>query len=131
MHLVYTLSSRVRKKKPRGVETQGRGKHTIKPLPKQGFGPPPPMIRFPRPFVHALSFSLEATGTDQTNPTFSGLQTWFWSDTFCPTPPFAISQGQKSAQGDFAPPEPEFRPEFCETNFGRPNFGPEFLGRIF
>ena len=31
-------------------ETQGRGKHTIKPLPKNGFGPPPPlMIRFPPP----------------------------------------------------------------------------------
>ena len=24
-----------------------------------------------------------------------------------------------------------FRPEFWETNFGRPNFGPEFLGQIF
>ena len=30
-----------------------------------------------------------------------------------------------------APPEPEFGAEFCETNFGRPNFGPEFLGRFF
>ena len=33
--------------------------------------------------------------------------------------------------GDFAPPEPEFRAESWETNFGRPNFGPEVLGRIF
>ena len=39
--------------------------------------------------------------------------------------------GTKVCTGDFAPPEPEFRPEFCETNFERPNFGPEFLGRIF
>ena len=42
---------------------------------------PPPMIRFPPPFVHALSydsFSLEETGTDQTNPTFCGLQNWCW-----------------------------------------------------
>ena len=31
----------------------------------------------------------------------------------------------------FAPPEPEFGTEFCETNFGRPNFGPEFLRRSF
>ena len=38
--------------------------------------------------------------------------------------------GTKVCTGDFAPPEPEFRPEFCETNFGHPNFGPEFLGRI-
>ena len=39
--------------------------------------------------------------------------------------------GTKVCTGDFAPPEPEFWPEFGETNFGRPNFGPEFLGRIF
>ena len=32
-----------------GWKTQGRGKHTIKPLPKHGFGPPPPVIRFPPP----------------------------------------------------------------------------------
>ena len=36
------------------------------------------MIRSPPPFVHALSFSLEETGTDQTNPIFWGLQNWFW-----------------------------------------------------
>ena len=41
------------------------------------------------------------------------------------------SSGTKVCTGDFAPPEPEFRAEFWETNFGRPNFGPEFLGRIF
>ena len=46
------------------------GKHAIKPLPQNGFGPPPPMMRFPSPFVRALPFSLEETGTDQTNPTF-------------------------------------------------------------
>ena len=27
-------------KNKRGWKTQGRGKHTIKPLPKNGFGPP-------------------------------------------------------------------------------------------
>ena len=37
----------------------------------------------------------------------------------------------KVCTGDFAPPEPEFRAEFWETNFGRPNFGPEFSSRIF
>ena len=41
------------------------------------------------------------------------------------------SQGQMSAQGKFAPPEPEFRAEFWETNFGRPKFGPKFLGSNF
>ena len=30
-----------------GWKTQGRGKHTIKPLPQNGLDPPPPMIRFP------------------------------------------------------------------------------------
>ena len=55
--------------------TQGRGKYAIKPLPKNGFGPPPLMIRFPpTPFIHALSFSLEETCTDQTNRIFWGLQ---------------------------------------------------------
>ena len=39
--------------------------------------------------------------------------------------------GTNFCTGDFAPPEPEFRAEFWETNFGRPNFWPEFLGRIF
>ena len=74
----------------------------LKPLPKNGFGPPPPMIRFPPPpppFAFALLFSLEETGTDQANPTFWGLQNWLWRahsmvrfpppppkshDTFCP-----------------------------------------------
>ena len=80
-----------------GWKTQGRGKHTIKPLPKNGFWTTPPMIRFPPPFVFALLFSLEETSTDQANPTFWGLQNWFWRarsmvrfpppkshDTFCP-----------------------------------------------
>ena len=42
---------------------------------------------------------------------------------------FIKSSGQKSAQ-EILPPEAEFRAQFWETNFGRPNFGPEFLGRI-
>ena len=37
-------------KAKRGGKLRGGGKHTINPLPKNGFGPPPPpMIRFPRP----------------------------------------------------------------------------------
>ena len=46
-------------------------------------------------------------------------------------PQFYQRVRDKSLHRGFAPPQPEFRPEFCETNFGRPNFGPEFLGRIF
>ena len=82
-----------------GGKTQGRGKHTINPLPKNGFGPPIYDTIPPPPFVHAMSFSLEETDTDQTNPTFWGLQNWFWRgcfmvrfppqkshDTFCPPP---------------------------------------------
>ena len=52
-----------------GGETQGRGKHTVKPLPTKGLGPPT-HDTFPPPLVHALSFSLEETGTGQTNPIF-------------------------------------------------------------
>ena len=33
----------------KGGGTQGRGKHTIKPLPKNGFGPPPTYDTFPPP----------------------------------------------------------------------------------
>ena len=39
--------------------------------------------------------------------------------------------GTKVCTAEFAPPEPEFRAKFWETNVGRPNFGPEFLGPIF
>ena len=56
-------------RKTKGGETQGRGKHTITP-PQKRFWTPPLMIRFPPPFVYAMSFSLEEMGTDQTNPTF-------------------------------------------------------------
>ena len=41
------------------------------------------------------------------------------------------SSETKVCTGDFAPPEPEFRAEFWETNFGPPNFGPEFSSQIF
>ena len=37
------------REKQSGWKTQGRGNHTRTPLPKNGFGPPPPMIRFPPP----------------------------------------------------------------------------------
>ena len=69
------------REKTRGVENSGEGKTYHKtPSPKTVLDPPPPMIRFPLPpsFVHALSFSLEGTGTDQTNPIFWALQNWFW-----------------------------------------------------
>ena len=77
-----------RKTKGDRWKTQGRGKHTTKPLPKNGFGPPHLWYVFPPPFVHAMSFPLEGTGTDQTNPTFGALQNSFWRahshDTFSP-----------------------------------------------
>ena len=96
-----TGSATAQRKTKRRGETQGRGKHTIKPLPKNGFGPPHLWYDFPPPFVHAMSFSLEETVTDQTNPTFWGLQNWVWRghfivrspppklhDTISPPPPF-------------------------------------------
>ena len=54
-------------------KTQGRERHTVKPLPKNWFWSPPPMIHFPPPPVCSrpvISISLEGTGTDQTNPIF-------------------------------------------------------------
>ena len=61
-----------------GWKTQGRGKHTIEPLPIKVLDPHTYDTFPPPPFVHALSFSLEETGADQTNPTFRGLQNWLW-----------------------------------------------------
>ena len=46
-------------------------------------------------------------------------------------PKDSFLSGANFCTGDFAPPEPEFSAEFWDTNFGCPNFGPEFLGRIF
>ena len=52
-----------------GGENSGERKTYHKSPPQNGWTPPL-MIRFPPPFVHAMSFSLEETDTDQTNPTF-------------------------------------------------------------
>ena len=41
----------------------GEGKTYHKSPPPKRFWTPPLMIRFPPPFVHAMSFSLEETGT--------------------------------------------------------------------
>ena len=72
---VYTVC--LFRDKERGWKTQGRGKHTIKTPPKNGFGPHThDTFPLPPPFAHAMSFALEDTGTDQTNPTFWGLQKW-------------------------------------------------------
>ena len=55
----------------KGVENSGRGKTYHKtPPPKTGLDHPT-YDTFPPPaFIHALSFPLEAMGTDQTNPSF-------------------------------------------------------------
>ena len=57
------------KKNQRGWDS-GEGKTYHKAPPQKRFWTPPLLIRFPPPFVHALSFSSEETGTDQTNPIF-------------------------------------------------------------
>ena len=81
-----------------GGGTRGRGKHSIKPLPKTGLDPPT-YDAIPPPFAHALSFSLEEPGTDQTHPISQASKTGFGGalsctfsppkshNTFCP--PFA------------------------------------------
>ena len=75
-------------RKQKGVENPGEGKIYHKtPSPKTVLDPPP-MIRFPPPFVHSMSFCLEETDTNQTNPTFWGLQKVVLEgalySTFCP-----------------------------------------------
>ena len=50
------------REKQRGGETQGRGKHTINPLPKNGFGPPPLMIQFPPPLCSRNVILLRGNG---------------------------------------------------------------------
>ena len=73
------------------MENSGEGKTYHKTPPQNGFGSPPPIIRFPPPFVHAMSFSLEETPR-------AVLEGALYS-TFPPqnrtmrfAPPFAISQ---------------------------------------
>ena len=73
-----------------GWKTQGRGKHTMKPLPKNGFGPPPTYDTFPPPpLVFALLFSLEETGTEPSKLVLEAALYGTFSppkshDTFCP-----------------------------------------------
>ena len=59
------------REKQRGVENSGEGKTYHKAPSQKRFWTPPPYDTFPPPpFVFALLFSLEETGTDQANPTF-------------------------------------------------------------
>ena len=68
------------------------------------------MIRFPPPppFVHALSFSLEETGTDQMNPIFWGLH----------------KAGFGGGTLQYVPPPP---PQNRTIRFGPPFSGPKIL----
>ena len=86
------------REKQRGVENSGEGKHTIKPLPKNGFGPPPPMIRFPPPLCsrHVIFFGGNGHTQDKSQflrPPRVALEGALYStfspppkshDTFCP-----------------------------------------------
>ena len=74
-----------------GYGLSGERQRGVENLKSEGWDPdcllPPPP-----PFVHALSFSFEERGTDQTNRTISGLQNWFWrgcSAVRFPPPPIA------------------------------------------
>ena len=62
-----------------GWKNRGRGKHTVKPLPKNGLGPPPPpMIRFAPPrFVYALSFPLRKRAQTRPIPLSKASKTGF------------------------------------------------------
>ena len=83
---------------------------------KQFWNLPPSMVRSP-PFVHALSFSLETTGTDQTNLSFCGFQNWFVHTSPPPQKKAKIPHPQNEGfygHGGFAagkePPENRRRP---------------------
>ena len=66
------MNSPTFREKQREVENSGEGKHTIKPLPKNGFGPPPTYDTFfpPPPVCFRPVVSLQETGADQAKPTF-------------------------------------------------------------
>ena len=77
-------------KKNKGGETQGRRKHTIKPLPRKGFGPLPLMIRFPPPLCSRNVILLRGSRhrTDKSHflrPLKLGLEGALYS-TFPPPP---------------------------------------------
>ena len=92
-----------------GGETQGRGKHTINPLPPKRFWTPHLWYDFPPPFVHAMSFSSEErTQTRQiplSETSKTGLEGVLYG-TFSPpkshdtfSPPFANSQENSREEG--------------------------------
>ena len=92
------------REKQRGGETQGRGKHTINPLPKNGFGPPHLWYDFPPPLCSRNVILLRGNGhrPDKSHflrPPKLGLEGVLYG-TFSPPkitryvlpPPFANSQ---------------------------------------
>ena len=107
----------------RGWKTQRRGKHTIKPLPKNGFGPPPPMIRF-----FALLFPQRKPAQTRQIPLseasktgFGGGTLWYVfhpqksHDTFCP--PISrcpiIKDSLTPHDGQCLPPKSKVSPQPC------------------
>ena len=98
-----------------GGKTQGRGKHTIKPLPKNDFGPPT-YDTFPPPFFTQCHF-LRGNGHRPHQSHFLSPPNWFWrahSMVRFPPPP------QKS-HDTFCPPISRFPKQtarFETTSFG-------------
>ena len=75
----------------RGVENPagggGNGEHTVKPLPKHVFGPPPPTIRFPPFFGDSLSFPLKGKRHRPDQPQFLRPPKVVLESTLCSTLP--------------------------------------------
>ena len=110
------------------MENSGEGKTCHNTPPQKRLWTPPPMIRFHPPLVHALPFSLEGTGTDQTDPTFPrpprlALEGALYStfppppkshDTFRPPPPFVrrTQEGCGGLGGENPAAFPQARPIF-------------------
>ena len=83
----------VDQRKTKGCGNSGDGKTYHKALPPKRFWTP--HLRYdPPPPVHTLSFSLEGTGTDQTNPFSEASKTGFGGRTqkYVPPPPFEVDR---------------------------------------
>ena len=120
-----------RSEKNKGGGKLREGKRYHQTPPQKRFWTPPPMIRFPPPLVHALSFSLEGMGhrPDQSHflsPPKLVLEGALRSTQYCfPTPPSKIARY-------FLPPHLQFPnthyslripPDLLQESLGP--FGPE------
>ena len=68
----YSITVLYLEKNKGGWETEGRGKHTIKPLPKNGFGPPPTYDTIPPPPLFTQCHSPQIPLSEASKTGFGG-----------------------------------------------------------